>query len=63
MAEGGGEERASVSTHAAFISYASQDAAVAKAIVAALENQGITCWVAPRNVVPGTLYANEIVGV
>src|SRR6202171_5827554 len=45
-----------------FISYASQDAAVANAIVESLERHGITCWIAPRDVVPGSLYADEIVG-
>jgi TolB-like protein/Flp pilus assembly protein TadD len=44
-----------------FISYASQDAAVANAIVAALERQGLKCWIAPRDVVPGSLYADGIV--
>src|SRR6202790_1652038 len=45
-----------------FISYASQDAAVANAIVESLERHGIRCWFAPRDVVPGSLYADEIVG-
>ncbi|MEP7312933.1 MAG: TIR domain-containing protein, partial [Pseudomonadota bacterium] len=44
-----------------FISYASKDAAVANAIVGALERDGLACWIAPRNVVPGALYAEEIV--
>jgi adenylate cyclase len=45
----------------AFISYASQDAAIAEAVVEALERQGITCWIAPRNVTPGEFYADAIV--
>jgi TolB-like protein/Flp pilus assembly protein TadD len=45
----------------AFISYASQDAAVADAIVAALERHGLRCWIAPRDVIPGSLYADGIV--
>jgi len=44
-----------------FISYASQDAPVANAVVEALEGQGVRCWIAPRDVVPGALYADEIV--
>jgi TolB-like protein/tetratricopeptide (TPR) repeat protein len=44
-----------------FISYASQDAGTAHAIVAALERAGVPCWIAPRDVVPGALYASEIV--
>jgi TIR domain len=39
----------------AFISYASQDAAVANSIVENLEQQGISCWVAPRDVKPGAV--------
>ena len=45
-----------------FISYASQDAAIAAALVEALERRGIVCWIAPRDVKPGALYANAIVG-
>jgi TolB-like protein len=45
-----------------FVSYASQDAAVANKVVEALEKHGIQCWIAPRDVVPGSLYADEIVG-
>ncbi len=44
-----------------FISYASQNAATANALVAALERQGLKCWVAPRDVAPGSLYADEII--
>jgi TolB-like protein/Flp pilus assembly protein TadD len=46
----------------AFISYASQDISVAAAIVEALERKGVRCWIAPRNVRPGTVYADAIVG-
>src|SRR5277367_973708 len=45
-----------------FISYASADASVAQNVCAALEAAGILCWIAPRDVVPGTLYADGIVG-
>jgi hypothetical protein len=45
----------------AFVSYASQDAAVANAIVTNLEHHGIKCWIAPRDVTPGSQYADEIV--
>ncbi len=44
-----------------FISYASHDAAVAQKVCSALEAAGFPCWIAPRNVVPGTLYADGIV--
>ena len=62
MAEGGGDERASGSTPTVFISYASQDAAVANSIVENLEHHGLRCWLAPRDVKPGALYADAIVG-
>ena len=44
-----------------FISYASQDVAVADTIVATLERHGLRCWIAPRDVVPGESYAGAIV--
>ena len=44
-----------------FISYASPDAAVATALVEDLERHGIACWIAPRNVDAGALYADAIV--
>ena len=44
-----------------FVSYASQDAAVAHSVVENLERQGIKCWIAPRDVRPGAQYADAIV--
>ena len=44
-----------------FISYASQDAAVAGALVEALEQNGVKCWIAPRDVKAGAQYADAIV--
>ena len=44
-----------------FISYASADTTTAHAIVATLESHGIRCWISPRDVTPGALYADEIV--
>jgi TolB-like protein len=44
-----------------FISYASHDAAVAQKVCSALEGAGFPCWLAPRDVVPGMLYADGIV--
>jgi TolB-like protein/Tfp pilus assembly protein PilF len=46
----------------AFISYSSQDAAIANTVVAALEQAGQKCWLAPRDVIPGAQYADEIIG-
>ncbi len=64
MAEGDGEGLATgthTGTSDVFISYASQNAAVAIAVVEALERNGIACWIAPRDVTPGTFYGDEIV--
>lgn len=44
-----------------FISYASPDAQAANRVCAALEAAGVSCWIAPRNVMPGDLYADAIV--
>src|SRR5450631_4157061 len=44
-----------------FISYASQDAAVADNLCAALEASGLPCWIAPRDVRAGESYAAAIV--
>lgn len=44
-----------------FISYASQDAAVANSMVENLEQHGVKCWLAPRDVKPGAQYADAIV--
>ncbi len=43
--------------HDAFISYASEDRAVARAIRAALATTGINCWMAPDDITPGQPYA------
>ncbi|HEV7613663.1 MAG TPA: TIR domain-containing protein [Steroidobacteraceae bacterium] len=44
-----------------FVSYASPDAAVAGALVESLERHGIACWIAPRDVKAGAIYADAIV--
>lgn len=65
MAENDREEpaaRAETLKADVFVSYASHDAPVANMLVEALEIHGLRCWIAPRNVVPGSLYADEIVG-
>jgi hypothetical protein len=43
-----------------FVSYASHDTTVANAIVETLERIGIRCWIAPRDVTPGSHYADGI---
>jgi TolB-like protein len=46
---------------AVFVSYASPDIAVAELLCNAAERAGITCWIAPRNVRPGDVYADAII--
>jgi TolB-like protein/Tfp pilus assembly protein PilF len=43
-----------------FISHATADRAQAEAILAACEGQGLTCWIAPRDIVAGTSWADAI---
>ncbi|MBE2180832.1 MAG: toll/interleukin-1 receptor domain-containing protein [Chthoniobacterales bacterium] len=45
----------------AFISYCREDKAVAEAVVAGLEANGIPCWIAPRNVRPGENWGGSII--
>ena len=47
--------------HRVFICYASQDQAIAEAVCDTLESSHIPCWIAPRNVLPGTEWAESIV--
>jgi len=61
MAEHGGSGRVGGRPAAVFISYASQDAAAAQTVCAALETGAVSCWIAPRDVVPGEFYAEAIV--
>jgi hypothetical protein len=47
--------------HDVFISYPNQDKQTADAVVASLEANGIRCWVAPRDILPGTEWSESIV--
>jgi hypothetical protein len=47
--------------HDVFISYAAEDKPVAEAIRRALEEEGIKCWIAPRDVPVGTNYEDAII--
>ena len=40
--------------HDIFISYAHQDRTIANAVCATLEAHGIRCWIAPRDILPGS---------
>lgn len=44
-----------------FLSHASHDRAIATALASYLEAHDLSCWMAPRDVLPGTLYAEAIV--
>jgi hypothetical protein len=43
-----------------FISHSAQDKKVAETICGALEQGGIQCWVAPRDLRPGRSFPGEI---
>jgi hypothetical protein len=47
--------------HDIFLSYSSPDKPVADAVCAALEADGIRCWIAPRDILPGSTWAEAIV--
>jgi len=48
-------------TFDAFVSYSNRDKATADAACAALEAAGIRCWIAPRDVVPGSDWGSSII--
>lgn len=48
-------------THRVFISYASQDNAVANRVCSGLEKAGFACWIAPRDIDAGTGFPGTIV--
>jgi len=45
----------------AFICHASDDAGLARQLCVCLESQGVRCWIAPRDLMPGQPYPSEIV--
>jgi hypothetical protein len=47
--------------HDVFISYSLRDKAVADAVCARLEANGVRCWIAPRDVIPGEEWAAAVV--
>jgi TIR domain-containing protein len=64
VAEGGAEQRMTGMQSVAadvFLSYASPDTAIADAVCGAVESDHVSCWIAPRDVVPGEFYADAIV--
>jgi len=47
--------------HDVIVSYASGDKPIADAVCALLEGRAIRCWIAPRDVIPGSEYAGSII--
>ena len=47
--------------HDVFISYSKSDKTTADALCNALESEGIRCWIAPRDVLPGVDWSGSIV--
>ena len=47
--------------HDVFISHSAKDKTVADAVCAALESEGIRCWIAPRDVLPSMEWSEAII--
>jgi phage FluMu protein Com len=47
--------------HEVFISYSNKDKSIADAVCSALETQHIRCWIAPRDIAPGTTWGGSII--
>src|SRR5512134_1829124 len=47
--------------HDVFVSYSAEDKPTADAVCATLENKGIRCWIAPRDILPGVDWGGAIV--
>jgi len=48
-------------TPRAFISHSSKDRPLANRLCSLLEKDGVSCWIAPRDVIPGAAYGAQIV--
>src|SRR4051812_5764385 len=47
--------------HDVFISYSSRDKPTAEVVLVALEAAGVRCWIAPRDILPGSDWGETIV--
>jgi hypothetical protein len=48
-------------SHDVFICYSSRDKPVADAVCAVLEAEGVRCWIAPRDILPGVDWGESII--
>lgn len=60
MNENGSDGQA-VEAYDVFVSHSSADAALAMEFVDTLESMGLRCWIAPRDIAPGSEYGSEII--
>src|SRR5438093_3034823 len=44
-----------------FISYSTRNTDTAQAICSTLETAGLSCWIAPRNILPGQTWSEAII--
>jgi hypothetical protein len=54
-------DRPGAPSHDVFVSYSTRDKPVADAVVSRLEQANIRCWIAPRDVMPGMVWAEAII--
>jgi hypothetical protein len=57
----GGRSASAQPRHQVFISYSKPDQAVTRDLCSYLEAEGISCWIAPRDVVPGSNFPGSII--
>ena len=50
-----------MSSHDVFVCYSARDKTVATAICAVLEAEGVRCWMAPRDILPGADWGESII--
>src|SRR5665213_449927 len=58
---GGTPRNGAYMSHDIFICYSSRDKPVADAVCAVLEAEGVRCWIAPRDIVPGADWGESII--
>ncbi|WP_407377199.1 TIR domain-containing protein [Methanobrevibacter sp.] len=58
---GSQDSKSSISKHDVFISYSTKDSEIANMICHVLEQNNLKCWIAPRDIISGGSYVDEIV--